>query len=135
MSEEQTSKPSDEPGNEPAISQPSPLWLRRADQGGVALLVALGLLGTVAWWYFHGGPRGELIEWERLETHRAEFQVDINQADWPELTQLPGVGEMRARRIVESRRRDGPFRNCEDLQRVQGIGPKTVERLRPYLVF
>jgi len=52
---------------------------------------------------------------------------------WPELAQLPGIGESLGRRIVESRRQDGPFIDHDDLRRVQGIGPRTLERLKPYL--
>ena len=52
---------------------------------------------------------------------------------WPELTQLPGIGETLARRIVESRRQAGPFADHEDIRRVRGIGPRTLERISPYL--
>jgi competence protein ComEA len=45
---------------------------------------------------------------------------------------LPGIGETLARRIVASRETDGPFRNHTDVLRVQGIGPRTLERIRPY---
>jgi len=129
MSSEPTGKPTDE--TPPAPSSP---WLRRADQCGVALLVALGFLGTVAWWWSHGGLSGRLVEIERIESRQAEFLVDVNHAGWPELAQLPRIGETLARRIVESRERDGPFRTYEDLRRVKGIGPRTVERLRMYLL-
>ena len=112
----------------------SPRWLRRTDQGGVACLVVLGLMGTVVWWWSHGGPRGELIELEQAQPRQAKFLVDINGADWPELAQLPRIGETLARRIVESRRREGSFRNHEDLCRVKGIGPRTLQRLSPYLL-
>ena len=61
------------------------------------------------------------------------FQLDVNQADWPEISVLPDVGETLARRIVESRALDGPFADLDELQRVRGIGPKTLERIRPYL--
>ena len=111
-----------------------PHWLlRRADQLGVALLVSAGLLATVGWWVSQGGLRGRLIEVERAEPQQAAFQVDINGADWPELAQLPGVGKSLAQRIVDSRRAEGPFVDHEDLRRVRGIGPKTLENLRPYL--
>ena len=133
MPPEPTVEPAEQPTEQPSVASRS-LWLRRADQCGVAMLVALGLAGTVAWWWSHGGPRGELVEFERLEPQRAEFLVDVNEADWPELAQLPRIGETLARRIVESRRRDGPFHNGEDLRRVKGIGPRTMERLRPYLL-
>jgi competence protein ComEA len=53
--------------------------------------------------------------------------------DWPELSQLPGIGEALARRIVESRQRDGEFVDHQELRRVRGIGPRTLERITPYL--
>ncbi len=55
--------------------------------------------------------------------------VDLNRADEDALQALPGVGPALARRIVEVRAQ-GPFRSVEDLERVRGIGPATVERLR-----
>jgi competence protein ComEA len=58
----------------------------------------------------------------------------INQADWPELAELPEIGPTLARRIVESRESAGPFADHEDLRRVRGIGPLTLERMRPYLL-
>lgn len=115
-------------------SGPPPWLLRRVDQAGVAALVLAGLGSMLAWWVLHGGCRGRLVELERAEPRAAQFQVDLNQADWPELVQLPGIGETLARRIVDSRSRDGPFLDHEDLQRVHGIGPKTLERIRPYLL-
>jgi competence protein ComEA len=111
-----------------------PHWLlRRADQAAVAILVVAALAATAGWWLLHGGWQGRLIEIDRAEPLVARFEVDINAADWPELMQLPGVGPMLARRIVESRRTDGPFADHDDLSRVHGIGPKTLERIRPYL--
>lgn len=57
-------------------------------------------------------------------------RIRVNAADVEELAGLPGIGPSRAAAIVASRGREGPFRRIEDLQRVPGIGPKTVERLR-----
>ena len=113
--------------------RPPPWLLRRADQAGVAVLVAAGLISTIAWWVVQGGLRGRVIEVDEAEAKTARFDVDLNTADWPELTLLPGVGETLARRIVESRQKDGPFADHDELRRVRGIGPKTLENLRPYL--
>ena len=129
-----TQEQADMPVDDEPTTDPRPPWLQRADQLGVALFVAVGLLGTGVWWWTHGAPRGNLVEFEQLESQEAEFQVDVNQADWPELAALPDIGATLARRIVESRDRDGPFRDHEDLCRVKGMGPKTLERLRPYLL-
>jgi competence protein ComEA len=57
--------------------------------------------------------------------------VDLNTADAATLARdLLGVGETRARAIVEHRRRNGPFRSVDELALVRGIGAKTVERNR-----
>ncbi len=109
-------------------------WLiRRMDQAGVALCVLAAIVGTAGWWVSQGGPRGRLIELDRSRPQTAAFRVDINRAEWPELAQLPGVGETLARRIIDSRQDEGPYIDHDDLRRVRGIGPKTVERLREYL--
>ena len=110
-----------------------PWFLRRADQAAVAVLVLLGLAATVAWWVRYGGLRGRMVELEGAEPQVARFEVDINSADWPELVQLPAIGEKLAKRIVASRQKDGPFLDHKDLRRVRGIGPKTLEAIRPYL--
>lgn len=62
------------------------------------------------------------------------FLVDVNRAEWPELAQLPGIGRVLAQRIVDRRQQAGPFRRVEDLRQVRGLGPKTLDRIRPYLL-
>lgn len=76
--------------------------------------------------------------------------IDPNIASWWELTVLPGVGEVTAKRIVVYRRTRGRnsgraepgrapapvvFASPADLQQVKGIGPKSVLRMAPYLTF
>jgi len=107
--------------------------LRRVDQAVVALLVLAGLSSTVVWWFAHGGANGNLVELERADPKSVRFEVDINSAGWPELVQLPAIGETLAKRIVDSRLKDGPFRDHKDLMRVRGIGPKTFSTIKPYL--
>jgi competence protein ComEA len=57
--------------------------------------------------------------------------VDLARATVAELERLPGVGPELARRIVEAREAGGGFRRLEELLEVPGIGPATLERLRP----
>jgi competence protein ComEA len=63
----------------------------------------------------------------------ADRLVDLNRATAVELEALPGIGPALAERIVAWRTRNGRFRTLEDLIEVRGIGPATLERLRPYL--
>ena len=56
--------------------------------------------------------------------------VDLNRAGAEELQSLPGVGPALAQRILDSRRREGPFQMPADLLRVRGIGPATLARIR-----
>lgn len=107
--------------------------LKRFDQAIVAALGMLALVSVAGYWMAQGGMRGRLIEIDRAPRQTATFQLDINAAQWPEFSVLPGIGEALARRIVESRDAEGPFADVEDLRRVRGIGPKTLEQVRPYL--
>ena len=61
----------------------------------------------------------------------ATGQVNINQADVLTLDRLPGIGPARAASIIADREKNGPYSTCDELQRVRGIGPKTVFKLRP----
>jgi len=82
------------------------------------------------------GPACAVVEVRRLPAATALIcgaRLEINRATEAELALLPGIGEVRARRIVESRVRDGPFPDVESLDRVHGIGPKTVEALRSWI--
>ena len=60
-------------------------------------------------------------------------RLDPNFADETELRRLPGIGPTKASAIVRDRRENGPFRTLEDLERVVGLGEKTVSRLAQHL--
>lgn len=62
-------------------------------------------------------------------------RININTAGPAELDTLPRIGPALAQRIIDFRDANGPFRSLQDLERVSGIGPKTVERLAPHITF
>ena len=57
-------------------------------------------------------------------------RININTATVEELTELDGIGEELARRIVEYREQNGSFINTDELLNVEGIGDKTLEDIR-----
>ncbi|MDG2223655.1 MAG: helix-hairpin-helix domain-containing protein [Rubripirellula sp.] len=63
-----------------------------------------------------------------------KLQIDINQASPQELSILPQVGPVLARRIVENRTRLGDFAEVRALDRVHGIGQQTLRQISPYCV-
>lgn len=73
------------------------------------------------------------LQWQHADG-RTAFQVEVNSATWIEWMQLRGIGPALAHRIVADRSHHGPFLRIEDLQRVDGIGPATLDQIRPWLV-
>ena len=59
--------------------------------------------------------------------------IEMDRATASDWERLPGIGPSLAARIVADRAERGPFRTPEGLLRVRGIGPRTLERIRPYL--
>lgn len=55
-------------------------------------------------------------------------KINLNKATATEISQLKGIGMKYAERIVEFRDKNGPFKQVEDLLKVQGIGPKILEK-------
>ena len=71
-----------------------------------------------------------------------ESRVNPNEAPLASLVRLPNVGIVRAEAIIEYRRGSGgedgesqAFQNCDDLRKISGIGPKTVQNISPWLKF
>ena len=58
--------------------------------------------------------------------------ININRADAEALQIIPGIGPVLARRIIEYRR-TRPFKRPDDLIEISGIGPKTLEKMRPWV--
>jgi comEA protein len=74
---------------------------------------------------------GSVVVTAQTEVPPTPARLDINTASDYELAMLPGIGPVTAAAIVEHRRTHGPFRSLEDLRQVKGIGPKTIEAIRP----
>jgi len=71
-----------------------------------------------------------------------ESRINPNNASTASLVRLPQIGPSRAAAIIAYRESishhdssRAAFRNCDDLRKVKGIGPKTVKNLREWLKF
>lgn len=109
--------------------------LRHPEQTLLAVLVLLAIVAIFSYWLFRLWHQEDLIEFDKAPQLEVTFQVDINHADWPEIMQLPGIGETTARAIVKERQADGPYTGLGDLEeRVHGVGPRMTAEIAPLIV-
>ena len=59
--------------------------------------------------------------------------VALNSADQAALETIPGIGPVTAAAILAYRDEAGPFSSVAQLLEIDGIGPATLESLRPYV--
>ena len=59
--------------------------------------------------------------------------VNLNTATAEQLMLLPGIGEAKARAILERRKQQGGFKTVDELVEVKGIGSAALERVRPFV--
>jgi competence protein ComEA len=63
-------------------------------------------------------------------TQSAVLTVNVNTASSSDLQKLPGIGAVTAQNIIDFRSENGDFSAPEDLLKVKGVGPKTLEGIR-----
>ena len=82
--------------------------------------------------------RGQLIDIDHVDLQDAGYQVNyrvnINEAGWPEIANLPGFGEVTARTVVDYRDQNGRFSELSELLNVDGVGEKTLQRIERFIV-
>ncbi len=61
-------------------------------------------------------------------------RIDLNTASLGELDLLPRIGPALAARIIADREENGAYETIDELERVRGIGPKTIEKLRSRVI-
>ncbi len=93
-------------------------------------ILLIAFLGLVGWKTWQPSP-------PHIESRAASAgggKVDLNRADRADLLLLHGIGPELADRIITYREAHGPFEGLSDLRRVKGIGPATLDLLRPRVV-
>jgi len=59
--------------------------------------------------------------------------TNINTANKNELMSLPNIGTVKVEEIIRFREEYGKFMTVDDLLKVSGIEPKTLEKLKPFV--
>ncbi|MBI4602671.1 MAG: helix-hairpin-helix domain-containing protein [Planctomycetes bacterium] len=101
---------------------------RRLLEDLALLILAVLVLAVPAW--LRSVPGGPV---EADPGSPKPLRIDIDRAAWHEWMLLEGIGEARARAIVEHRERLGGFRSVDDLEGVPGLPRGWLERARPFL--
>lgn len=79
----------------------------------------------------------ENIDLDRKINFKKELKkksINLNRATVEELSQLPGIGEKTALKIIEYRKKYGGFKKLEDLMKIERIGPNLFEKIKDYLI-
>jgi competence ComEA-like helix-hairpin-helix protein len=77
---------------------------------------------------------GKIIQTPEAAIREKLFPLDLNSATEKELEFIPSIGPGRAKMIVDFRTQNGLFFTVDDLLKIKGIGPATLEKLKPYVV-
>jgi competence protein ComEA len=103
---------------------------RRPSAGILGLMMMIGAMGGAI-----ASPRATAADADvdAPVVVATEPPIDLNQADVDALCRLPGIGRKKAEAIVALRERR-PFTRVTQLLQVKGIGPKTLQKLKPRIV-
>ncbi len=69
---------------------------------------------------------------EKSESTKKQ-RVNVNKADQKELESLNGIGPTYAGRIIKYRKKHGGFETVEELKKINGIGEKRLDNLKPFV--
>ena len=98
------------------------LFLSKSSRGR-SFLIFLALILSFA----------NVIEMANAEKQPPAKPIDLNAATIKELEELPGVGPVTAKRILDTRQKSGRFHRVEGLLAIRGISQKKLDALRPYV--
>ena len=91
----------------------------------LTLLTAAACAALVFW--FVVPLKGHTGQTAKPEPMIQAARVDLNTAGLEALCTLPGIGEKKARAILDYRQQNGAFRHVEDVVYVPGITSRIVE--------
>ena len=83
----------------------------------------------------YAGPDAMRVSAFREETDESGtfFTIPLNSATKADLERIPGIGPVMAQRILAYKAMNGRFQTVDELLKVKGIGPKKLDKIRPYV--
>lgn len=99
----------------------------------IAALLATGLGVVDALRRHHVASARDATALALDDWSRDRGRLELNDADFVELSALPGVGPVMAERLLRWRAIRGVIHDVEELRLVPGIGVRTMERLEPFV--
>jgi len=109
------------------------LGFRLQDRRIMAVLMSGLLFWLTLEWLVVATRRPDPLSVQRGSAFLEKFRLNVNEATWVDWMQLDDIGPALAQRIVTDRSLNGRFSSIEDVARVPGIGPATLDRIRPWL--
>jgi competence protein ComEA len=74
-----------------------------------------------------------LTEMENYRRLALGMPIDLNGTTEEDLLTIPGIGEKTAEKIIQFRKRKGPYKKIEELMNIDGIKEKKMAKLKQYL--
>ncbi|EJV68247.1 competence protein ComE [Bacillus mycoides] len=65
---------------------------------------------------------------------KGEAKIQINAASKEQLEKITGIGSRKAESILKYREEHGPFQKIEDLLEIDGIGAKSLEKIKDQII-
>ena len=65
-----------------------------------------------------------------IENNTSDNKISINTSSIDELKKIPGIGDSKAKAIIEYRDKNGLFKNIEDIKNVTGIGESIYTKIK-----
>ncbi|MBO1197985.1 helix-hairpin-helix domain-containing protein [Staphylococcus simiae] len=78
------------------------------------------------------GQNSNLVVNQASNNNNLKEKVNLNLATEDSFKQIPGIGQTKAKAIIEFRTQHGSFNNIEQLRDIKGFGNKTYDKLKEY---
>lgn len=114
--------------NNPGQDKKVPSWVGQSQTIG-AIIMATALTIGIAVALVQQWQTGSGVQVVSGDKQEPVYRVDLNRAEAPELMLLPGIGETRARRIIDARNSKGPFTNFEEFGKATGLSESQVTEI------